>query len=377
MKIGIVTFFCVPNYGAMLQAYSLWKFLEEHGHSVEFIDYPFGNSRRIPLWKCFLTRNISNWFDEVRKKLQFFVRFEIVRFSDSFPRTKRVSTFEKLLEFKEKYDAVIVGSDQMWNPTWFSGSYLPIVMLDFTADSVRRISFAVSFGTKEWREDQNANKAGQLLQKFDAISVREKSGLNLVLKLSGRNDAKWMIDPTLLHTIPFYEPLFSNEKYLSHRYIFTYMLDEWLNGENIETVVQLVKDWKGIDEVHTDKIPVKGILSPICKIFDVQSKITIGKWLFEIANADFIVTNSFHGTVFSLLFHKPFLAIVVSGSMAGMNERIMSLLTMVGLESRIVNIQDITGCIDIINNAINWSVVDQKLDFERIKANVFINNVLM
>ena len=212
MKIGIVTFFCVPNYGAMLQAYSLWKFLEEHGHSVEFIDYPFGNSRRIPLWKCFLTRNISNWFDEVRKKLQFFVRFEIVRFSDSFPRTKRVSTFEKLLEFKEKYDAVIVGSDQMWNPTWFSGSYLPIVMLDFTADSVRRISFAVSFGTKEWREDQNANKAGQLLQKFDAISVREKSGLNLVLKLSGRNDAKWMIDPTLLHTIPFYEPLFSNEK---------------------------------------------------------------------------------------------------------------------------------------------------------------------
>ena len=70
MKIGIVTFFCVPNYGAMLQAYALWKYLEKRGHEVEFIDYAFGNTRRISLWKCFVSRQLQGCFDVIRKKLK-------------------------------------------------------------------------------------------------------------------------------------------------------------------------------------------------------------------------------------------------------------------------------------------------------------------
>ena len=76
MKVGIVTFFSVPNYGAMLQAYALWKYLEGRGHEVEFIDYAFGNTRRIPLWKCFVARHWHNCIDTIRKKLKFYVRFD-------------------------------------------------------------------------------------------------------------------------------------------------------------------------------------------------------------------------------------------------------------------------------------------------------------
>ena len=372
MRIGIVTFFRVPNYGAMLQAYSLWKYLEERGHEVEFIDYAFGNARRIPLWKCFVSRHVRGCFGAIRKKLKAYVRFNIVHFSDAFPRTRPVATFVELKEIGCSYDALIVGSDQMWNPLWCSGETLPVVMLDFAAKGEKRVAYAVSFGTKEWKKEQNADEAGRLLREFDAISVREESGMKLVQELSGRDDAKWMVDPTLLHSASFYEPLLNCECRDRPRYVFSYMLDEWLGDENVESVLRVVTTARGVDEVHTDKVSASGLLSPICKMLDVQSKMSVGSWLSEIANSDFVVTNSFHGTVFSIIFHKPFMTMPVSGKMSGMNERVVSLLSMVGLRSRIVDTKDLDGCREVISTAIDWDGVDRRLDAERVKADAFL-----
>lgn len=376
MKVGIVTFFCVPNYGAMLQAYSLWKCLEEHGHEVEFIDYAFGNARRISLWKCFVTRYPKNFLDAIRRKLKAYVRFNIVRFSDVFPRTQRVATFTELEEIGKKYDALIVGSDQMWNPLWCSGKSLPVVMLEFAQRGTKRISYAVSFGTKEWKKEQNADEAGRLIREFDEISVREESGIKVVQELSGRDDAKWMVDPTLLHPASFYEPLLNSECPNRNQYVFSYMLDEWLGDEDVESILRVVMSTRGMGEIHTDKVSVSGLLFPICKLLDVKSKVSVGTWLSEIANADFVVTNSFHGTVFSILFHKPFLTMPVSGKMSGMNERIVSLLSMVGLRSRIVDTKDLDGCREVIGATIDWDDVDRRLDAERVKADAFLKGVL-
>ena len=376
MKIGIVTFFCVPNYGAMLQAYSLWKYLEERGHEVEFIDYAFGNARRISLWKCFVSRQVYGCVDAIRKKLKAYVRFNIVHFSDALPRTRPVATFVELKDIGSSYDTLIVGSDQMWNPLWCSGEILPVVMLDFAAKGEKRIAYAVSFGTKEWKKAQRADEAGRLLRGFDAISVREESGMKLVQELSGRDDAKWMVDPTLLHSASFYEPLLNVKCRKLHRYVFSYMLEEWMRDENVESVMRAVMAAKGIDDIHTDKVLVGGLLSPICKLLDVQSKMSVGMWLSEIANSDFVVTNSFHGTVFSILFHKPFLTIPVSGKMSGMNERVVSLLSMVGLGSRIINTKDLDGCRDVVGSAIDWDEVDRRLDAERLRADAFFKVAL-
>ena len=376
MKVGIVTFFCVPNYGAMLQAYALWKYLEGRGHRVEFIDYAFGNARRIPLWKCFVSRHLRGCINVIRKKLKSYVRFNIVRFSDTFPRTRSITTFAGLEEIGEKYDVLIVGSDQMWNPLWCSDKTLSIVMLDFAAKCKKRIAYAVSFGVKEWEKEHKADEAGRLLREFDAISVREESGMKLVWELSGRDDAKWMIDPTLLHAASFYEPLLCSECRKQHRYIFSYILDEWVNDEDVESVLRAVMAASRIDEIHTDKVSASGILAPICKLLGVKSKVLVGTWLSEISNSDFVVTNSFHGTVFSVLFHKPFLTIPVSGKMSGMNERLVSLLSMVGLESRIINTKDVDGCSDVIGSAIDWDEVDRRLDAERAKAAAFFKDVV-
>ena len=376
VKIGIITFFRVPNYGAMLQAYSLWKYLEERGHEVEFIDYAFGNARRIPLWKCFVSRQAHGCFDAIRKKLKAYVRFNIVHFSDSFPRTRPVATFMELKDIGRSYDVLIVGSDQMWNPLWCSGETLPVVMLDFAAKGEKRIAYAVSFGTKEWKKEQNADEAGRLLREFDAISVREESGIKLVQELSGRDDARWMVDPTLLHSALFYEPLLNVECRKQHRYVFSYMLEEWMNDENVESVIRAVMAAKGIDDIHTDKVSASGLLSPMCKLLDVQSKISVGTWLSEIANSDFVITNSFHGTVFSILFHKPFLTMPVSGKMSGMNERVVSLLSMVGLRSRIISTRDLDGCRDVVGSAIDWNEVDRRLDAERLRSDAFLKGAL-
>ena len=376
MKVGIVTFFCVPNYGAMLQAYSLWKYLEERGHEVEFIDYAFGNAQRIPLWKCFVSRRLHGCFDVIRKKLKAYARFNIVHFSDAFPRTPRVATLAGLEAIGRKYDALIVGSDQMWNPLWCSGKSLPVVMLDFASRGKKRIAYAVSFGTKEWKKEQNADEAGRLLREFDEICVREESGMKLVQELSGRCDAKWMVDPTLLHSSSFYGPLLDCECHNRHRYVFSYMLEEWIGDEDVESVLRVVMAAKGIDEIHTDKVSVSGLLSPVCKMLHVQSKVSVQTWLSGIANSDFVVTNSFHGTVFSILFHKPFLTIPVFGKMSGMNERVMSLLSMVGLESRIINTKDLDECREVLVSAIDWDEVDRRLNAERSKADVFFKVAL-
>ena len=371
MKIGIVTFFCVPNYGAMLQADALWKYLEGRGHEVEFIDYAFGNTRRIPLWKCFIAKHLSNCLEVVRKKLKSHVSFDIVRFSDKFPRTRRILNYDALKDVGKNYDVVVVGSDQMWNPMWCSKDALPVVMLDFVRKGAKRVSYAASFGTQQWRQDQNATLAGQLLKKFDAISVREQSGVELVRTLSGRNDARWLLDPTMLDSSEFYQT-FAEDKKVDGKYVFSYMLDEWMDGEDVVDIIDVVKASREVEEIRTDRIPVRGLLAPVCKMLKVKSKVSVPEWLSLIKNADFVVTNSFHGTVFSILFHRPFITIPVSGKMAGMNERVTSLLSVLGLESRIYDFSDMEEGRNIINTAIDWEVVDIRLSGERKKTSDFI-----
>ena len=128
--------------------------------------------------------------------------------------------------------------------------------------------------------------------------------------------------------------------------------------------------------MHTDKTSVRGMLAPICRLLDVQSKVPVGIWLSEIANSDFVVTNSFHGTVFSILFHKPFLTIPVSGKMADMNERIVSFLTMMGLETRTIDTTYLDECMKVIDSEIDWDEVDRRLDAEKSKADVFLKEAL-
>lgn len=377
MKLGIVTFYRVPNYGAMLQAYSLWKYLEACGHEVVFIQHKRCVAKRMPLWRCFVSRSLKG----ARTKFKNYVRFPMIEFAKNYPQTRYCETIDDVKIAAADCDAYIVGSDQMWNPLWCSSNEnLPLVMLDFAPEGKPRISYAVSFGTREWRVDQNAAEAGRMLKKFAAISVREESGVELVKMLSGREDAKWLLDPTLLHTADFYREIFKDldrgENSNQKPYIFNYVLDEWADGNNEARALECVKKSLDIEAVKNDRVPVEGSLSFFAKMFEVQAKTSVGKWLSLIANSEFVVTNSFHGTVFAILFHKPFISLLIPGRMSGMNERILSLLKILGLEDRVFNSGEEDKIKVATNSVINWDSVDSVLSRQRENMVLFLSTCI-
>ena len=376
MKIGIVTFYRVANYGAMLQAYSLMNILNRIGHEAVFIRYKFFAPKRLPLWHSLVSRNLKG----VKVKLKNYICHSITDFAASYPQTKYCETIEEVKLATADCDAFLVGSDQMWNPLWCSSASLPLVMLDFAAEGKPRVSYAASFGTKEWREDQNAAEASRMLKKFKVISVREESGVKLVESLSGRTDAKCLLDPTLLQNAAFYNEIIAKSGIrcdkVNESYVFNYILDEWSNVGEMQTVLGVVKDKLNISKVVTDRKYAPGLLSLLCRVLGVKGKIKVPEWLEAIASSEFVFTNSFHGTVFAILFHKPFVSVLIKGKMSGMNERALSLLKKIDLEERAVYSDEIEKISSLVDKPINWDEVDSRLDELREVAKEFLGKSL-
>ena len=376
MKIGIVTFYRVANYGAMLQAYSLCNRLLRMGHEVVFVRHKFCSSSKMPLWRALVSRSLKG----VRMKLKCYVCHPITDFSNDYPQTELCETIDAVKFATKDCDAFIVGSDQMWNPLWCSGAHLPLVMLDFADEDKIRISYAASFGTKEWREDQNAAEAGRMLKKFNAISVRENSGVELVESLSGRKDAKCLLDPTLLQTSAFYREIIEKNvpcrKNGKKPYVFRYILDEWNDPKELQAALGVAKAKLNITNVETDRKNAPGLLGVICRILGVKAKIALPEWLEKIASSEFVFTNSFHGTVFAILFHKPFVSVLIKGKMSGMNERALSLLKLVGLEDRAVYSDELEKISALADATVNWNDVDLRLDQQRELAHQFLCGAL-
>lgn len=375
MKIGVVTFYRVANYGAMLQAYALWHFLESKGHQVVFIAMPRMAPARIPLLRCFVSRSLLG----VRVKLRSYLRHVITEFAASYPQTKICRSLGEVADATADCDAFIVGSDQMWNPMWCSGEFLPYVMLDFVQDGRPRIAYAASFGTREWPAEQNAEQAGELLRRFKAISVREESGIELVRRLSGRKDAKCLLDPTLLYDAQFYEKIIAEAAVREPRrkdpYIFKYLL-EWDCGPEVQDALELVQQRLNISQVETDQIQPKGALGAIARLFSATGKISVPEWLSRIAHASFVFTNSFHGTVFAILFHKPFIALLLQGKMSGMNERVLSLLRRLGLANRVVSADNQESIQVAVDGKIDWKRVDRSILEQRKIVADFIGEAM-
>lgn len=376
MKIGIVTFFRVANYGAMLQANALRRFLESMGHEVVFISHPRVVATKMPLWRVFVSRGLKG----VKIKLKNYVRHSITDFAATFPQTKLCRTMDEVRQATADCDAFIVGSDQMWNPMWCSGRHLPLVMLNFAPEGKPRIAYAASFGTTVWREDQNAKQAGKLLRKFAKISVREESGVKLANELSWRTDAVQMLDPTLLHSADFYRKIIAEAGVAipshSQPTIFRYILDEWDDASASQKAFEFVKGKLNLKDTDSDRIPVRGPLALLCKLLGVTAKVSVPVWLSKIATSDFVFTNSFHGTVFAILFHKPFVSLLLRGRMSGMNERALSLLKKLGLENRAVYADDQLAIKAAVESKIDWRLVDDALISQRVKAIDFIESAL-
>nr|WP_177296153.1 polysaccharide pyruvyl transferase family protein [uncultured Blautia sp.] len=331
MKIGVITFFNYCNFGAALQCYGLSETLKKEGHEVEYIDYtcpfighPFrlSNIRKRGLFGYIYTVAGNIFYYPRRKKF--------AKFREKIAHTAPV-TPGNISEYEDCYDRYITGSDQIWNVklTDFDGTYF----LDFVKDNAKKTSYAASFGGNNIRRDRT-NMYRHFLKQFDRISVRESYGADLVKELTGR-EAEVTLDPTLLLERQEWEKVASPAK-RKKPYILVYQLG--FSGELIQTVKRVKKE---------TGLPVVYVPFPLGGFVAGKYTLSLGpaEWLALFRDASYVVTDSYHGIIFSLIFERKFL-VIADGQHR--NQRVISLLERLGIRNRVVgeNMADMKEDID-------------------------------
>jgi len=358
MKIGIMTFHGAPNHGAALQAYALQTHLKKMGHQPFFINYEYGSRPPTGLlgW---IGRTPSNTFEKIDHQLRPrpFIRFQEKHLN--ICNDRYIDIFE-LRDKPPEADAYLCGSDQVWNPYLLNKlKDEPSFWLNFGDDNVRRIAYAPSFGVTELKADI-CNRYRDYAKKFDAISVREKTGIQLLEKI-GWKGAFWVPDPTLLLEPAEYLNLWSEQEREQKSWLFSYQIKIRKSPPSPATQINVA-----ISRILGIKIFESYSINPIYNILHSMYLNPV-QWLFKLCNSQFVVTNSFHATIFGLLFHRPFITILRSGASEGMNTRIESLLSYVGLEHRAVTEFDPKQIEDLCNEEINWEYSDKKIrEFRKI-----------
>lgn len=287
---------------------------------------------------------------------------ETQKFADKYIHQRIIDSFKDINP--NDYDAIVVGSDQVWRKVYFRAwnkSKYEDAFLGFTEGwNIIRISYAASFGTR-MIEDTNVHirKYARALSRFKSISVREKSGINICNQLGVK--AKWLPDPTLLLSHEDYEPFVEKPFLKSQKGILvSYILDT--NPEK-EALRERIAKEKNLDIY----IPNKGDGSRFTNNFQPQEPVE--NWLSAFANATYVIIDSFHGCVFSILFHKQFT--VIANKNRGL-ERFTSLLEMFCLEDRMINSP--SDYHELPN--IDYDKVDRILDERRNEAFQFLKSNL-
>ena len=372
MKIGILTLPFNNNYGGYLQAYALMTVLKNMGHDVELI-----NRRPKPwsIWRIikYLIRNTGlmilrnphrNFLPRPEEEIQYDGQL-MMQFVDNniIPRTKPIYSSKEMRKVVVgRYDAVVVGSDQVWRPEYvpnireFFFSFLP-------DDSTRKIAYAASFGTSNPRYTKHDQIiCGKYFAKFHAISFREKSGFEVIARLGWCNMAKPLVvlDPTMLLNSNNYDMLLADTISNSHNKVFCYVLDD---SEEVSTIVHQVSQIMNKDVCHfygQNKWKNQRHVLP-----------SIEDWLCNLRDSQVVITDSFHGAVFSILYHKQFLVYI--NRRRGSN-RLESLLSTFGLADRIL--VDNVNIKNILENEIDWGLIDKILIREQTKSIEFLKECL-
>lgn len=370
MKIGILTQPLQANYGGLLQNYALQQVLLRAGHEVETIDWtPSYKSLRYRLYRIKWTI-LSFLFPKKFPKLKYQPTDDekkvIQQHTNHFISTYIHHT--KTIMFKDgfrhqakvgKYDAYVVGSDQCWRPCY--NAFLSSMFLDFAKDEkVKRIAYAASFGTDQWEFTQEETLiCSPLAQKFDFVSVREDSGVNLCKDHLGVA-AIHVLDPTLLLTKEDYILLIEAEKEpKAQGTLFNYILDpDTVKSAFINRVAKErgLKSFQVLPKCQAETRTKDDIKNRIedCVFPGVTT------WLRAFMDAEMTIVDSFHGMVFSIIFNKPFW--VIGNANRGMS-RFTSLLKVFHLEDRLLDADHLDD-VDF-SKPIDWTKVNGILEEKR------------
>lgn len=298
MKIRLITFHTPKNYGAVLQAYSLMSYLKRYSDDVEIIDYNTPSLRAkypVKAKSTTLKQFVYNMLmlPSYRKKKKKFRKFECF-VAENLALTKRYESLTELLAAPPDADIALTGSDQVFNPLR-NEEERKVFYLDFIPSGTKKIAYAASFGVNAVPEDKK-NEISEYLKSFDFISVRENSGVGIVKDLTGQT-ASEVLDPVFLNDANFWRKIVAPYKKKFKNYLFYYRLMNSAESDAAarkiakEKKLKLVVMTDGFLKWHADNV-----------LRDVGPK----EFLYLMDNADYIVTDSFHGVAFSLVFEKQF-----------------------------------------------------------------------
>lgn len=330
MKIAILTLPLHINYGGIIQCYALQTILERLGNEVQVLTRPqYGRSYYIiyPLAVCkrLLKRFVLGKKVAILKAPHQIIRQHTDRFIHRYIHqyTQRKWT----AQIASHFDAIVVGSDQVWRPMYYQPQPIEEAFLSFLGDAdIKRVAYAASFGVDycEYTEEQR-KLCSSLLKKFDAVSVRESSGVQLCQEYFDMK-AVQVLDPTLLLSADDYKALIKKGKTQpSKGNLLVYMLDR---TKEKEALVERIAQAKGLtpfwmsSETTDETLPL-----------EQRIKMPVEQWLRSFDDAEFVLTDSFHGCVFSIIFRKQFLAI---GNKERGLSRFHSLLTLFSLQDRLI-----------------------------------------
>lgn len=363
MVIGILTHPLRKNYGGILQNWALQQTLKKLGYKSITINW----RSDIPDWKEYISLKtlrlfISYLYHTIKPpKIEFprtprwkdpnaigIQKFVITHLNI----TKRISK-RSVSEYASRYDTIIVGSDQVWRPKYISN--IEMMFLPFKKQKKqKKIAFSASFGTDNWEYTKDQTEVcKRLVHDFDIVSLREYSGIELCKKHFNIDNTEWTLDPTLLIDKEMYEELCKDVIIDEKEFLFAYILDDTdITNEMCSRACEFMK------------IPIKKIgVDSRTKASD-----TIESWLASFKHAKYVITDSFHGTVFSIIFHKPF-ALFYNSSRG--NARFNSLIKLFPQ----INERIISGNV-LPQQPIDWNAIDNTIRVFKDNSITFLRKAL-
>lgn len=376
-KIGILTFHYSTNFGAVLQCISLYETISKLGYkNVEVINFVPKSYTKFQFLKSLgvnknIFRSMKNiLFDKnISKKIYMKLKyikivdkiFKKFRF-DNLSLSRKVNE-KNIFSILPKYDLIIVGSDQIWNPSQHENL---IYFLDFSNFSGTRVSYAACCGINQI-DNRNKRKLVKAVSNFNFLSVRNDETRYFIKDLINR-DPLVVVDPTLLYNFNNRISLIDKKE----RYILTYIIGDEISCGHQKVLNCINKKYKNIK--------VKSIIIPSMKfeLFEWSDELCIDinpiEWVQLIANADFIYTDSYHGVLFALKYHIDFLGYFTEKNRSS---RFKDLVKRYNIEDKIINDKDSYDLERVLSKSINFIKIDKNIDNHKKISIDYLKNSLV
>ena len=383
-KVGIVSCYFKNNYGSMLQAYATQKVLDNMNLENETfnisknIDFKNGKKKyyKSQLFNYSFIKSKFGmiWlkiYRKINKKLNSNIKMRektYEEFRKEFNLTKPYYTYKELKEASSKYSTILVGSDQLWLPVNVVADYYT---LNWVEENINKVSYSTSFGVSQI-PDKYKSLYKKFLERINYISVRENSGCKLVNDLVGRK-ATLVCDPTMLLNKDEWLEIQEIKPIISEKYILCYFLGKNIEHRKFAERLRKKTGYKIVSLNHGDEyVKYSDKFADIIP-YDIGPK----EFLNLIRNAEYVCTDSFHGTVFSLINNVKFFTFErynSKNSKVSTNSRIYSLLDLMGLKNRILKGTEKID--DVINYEMNFEEINNKLESFRDKSKKFLKEAL-